>query len=370
MANLVGDSKNPATPAVTGSCPGGDGVSGTGRRGVVGTSHEYQGVFGHSDLNAGVVGESPGMHAVFGITHGAQSAGVYGTNDVPGNTGSGVFGENPGGDGVVGAGRRGVVGISPDFQGVYGHSDTNAGVVGESQRMDGLYGISHNPDAAGVSGHNDGGNGIIGFGRRGVVGLSPDFQGVYGHSDTNAGVVGESQSFDGVWGQSHNLQAAGVSGHNPGGLAGYFDGNVVVTGDLLLAGADYAESFASNEPARIAPGSVVVLDDDGGVELCEQAYDGRVAGVVSGAGTFRPGVVLDSGRDPARSVPLALMGKVFCRVDGSTDPIRVGDLLTSSPVPGHAMRASDRYRAIGAVVGKALAPCDGLGEIPILVALQ
>ena len=161
-----------------------------------------------------------------------------------------------------------------------------------------------------------------------------------------------------------------MSGHNPGGLAGYFDGNVIVTGDLLLAGADYAESFAAGDPAGIAPGSVVVLDDDGGVELAREAYDGRVAGVVSGAGCFRPGVVLDSGRDPATSVPLALMGKVCCRVDGTADPIRVGDLLTSSAVPGHAMKASDRYRAVGAIIGKALAPCDAVGEIPILVALR
>jgi hypothetical protein len=64
------------------------------------------------------------------------------------------------------------------------------------------------------------------------------------------------------------------------------------------------------------------------------------------------------------------MGKVFCRVDGTADPIKVGDLLTTSPVPGHAMRVRDRGRAIGAVIGKALQPCTGRELIPILVTLQ
>jgi len=49
----------------------------------------------------------------------------------------------------------------------------------------------------------------------------------------------------------------------------------------------------------------------------------------------------------------------------------VGDLLTTSPTPGHAMRADDPGRAFGAVLGKALRPlADGQGLVPILVALQ
>jgi hypothetical protein len=311
MSVVTGDSSDPATPAVSGSCPGGDGVVGTGRRGVVGISHDFQGVYGHSDLNAGVVGESPGMHGMFGITHGAQSAGVYGTNDAPGNTGAGVLGENPAGDGVAGIGHRG------------------------------------------------------------VVGTSNDFQGVYGHSNSNVGVVGESETFDGVWGATRNPAASAVSGHNPGGNAGYFDGNVVVTGDLQLSGADYAENFpAAHDQASIAPGSVVVLDDGGRMTLSRTAYDNRVAGIVSGAGSLRPGVILNSGQGPDNTVPLALMGKVVCRVDGRTEPIRAGDLLTTSSLPGRAMRVTDRARAVGAIVGKALAACDDIGEIPVLVTLQ
>jgi hypothetical protein len=70
-------------------------------------------------------------------------------------------------------------------------------------------------------------------------------------------------------------------------------------------------------------------------------------------------------------VPVALVGKVYCRVDADLAPIRPGDLLTTSATPGHARRASDRERAFGAVLGKALGGlAAGRGLVPILVTLQ
>jgi hypothetical protein len=70
-------------------------------------------------------------------------------------------------------------------------------------------------------------------------------------------------------------------------------------------------------------------------------------------------------------VPIALVGKVCCKVDAAYGPINVGDLLTTSPTPGHAMKIGDRGRALGAILGKALAPLpSGQGLIPILVTLQ
>ncbi len=65
------------------------------------------------------------------------------------------------------------------------------------------------------------------------------------------------------------------------------------------------------------------------------------------------------------------MGKVYCKVDASYAPIAIGDLLTTSPTPGHAMNAIDQLQAFGAVIGKALRPLgEGQGLIPILIALQ
>jgi hypothetical protein len=66
-----------------------------------------------------------------------------------------------------------------------------------------------------------------------------------------------------------------------------------------------------------------------------------------------------------------LLGKVYCKVDAQFAAISVGDLLTTSPTPGHAMKAADPSKAFGAVIGKAMGPLnEGQGLIPILIALQ
>ena len=92
---------------------------------------------------------------------------------------------------------------------------------------------------------------------------------------------------------------------------------------------------------------------------------------MSGAGSFRPGLILDRRDTGAERVPIALVGKVYCRVDATDSPVRVGDLLTTAQRAGHAMRIIDQARAFGAVLGKALAPlASGCDLVPILVALQ
>jgi len=117
-------------------------------------------------------------------------------------------------------------------------------------------------------------------------------------------------------------------------------------------------------------GTVVCIGDGGVIVECSEAYDSRVAGVVSGAGEYKPGLVLDCRGGEMRR-PLALVGKVFCKVDARIASIATGDLLTTSATQGHAMKATDRERAFGAVIGKALAPLQGgCGMIPILVALN
>jgi hypothetical protein len=143
-----------------------------------------------------------------------------------------------------------------------------------------------------------------------------------------------------------------------------------VDGDVQLSGADLAEQFGVVGRLDAEPGSVVVLAGDDRVRVSDEPYDHRVAGVVSGAGSYRPGIVLDRQLDANRCA-LALSGKVWCMVDADCAPVEVGDMLTSSPTPGHAMRASDPARAFGAVIGKALGSLrSGRALVPILVALQ
>ena len=67
--------------------------------------------------------------------------------------------------------------------------------------------------------------------------------------------------------------------------------------------------------------------------------------------------------------PVAFSGIVPCKVDAGYGVIRVGDLLTTSPTRGHAMRTSDPQP--GTILGKALEPLDaGTGLIKVLVMLR
>jgi len=153
-------------------------------------------------------------------------------------------------------------------------------------------------------------------------------------------------------------------------------GTIRTDGDIILSNADCAEDFDIVAAGAMEPGTVMVIDSEGALRQSEEAYDKRVAGVLSGAGGFRPGITLDKqgpGGRPSTGErrPIALLGKVYCKVDASYSPIGLGDLLTTSPTPGHAMRAVDPAKAFGSVLGKALRPWqEGHGMIPILVALQ
>jgi hypothetical protein len=141
------------------------------------------------------------------------------------------------------------------------------------------------------------------------------------------------------------------------------------SGDIILKNADAAEDFDIDE--IVEPGSVLVIDDHGSLRASRRSYDRRVAGVASGAGPLRPGLILDRQEDTSRRMPVSLMGKVYVKADASESSIDVGDMLTTSEMVGHAMRAADPGRAFGAVIGKSLASLrDGQGLVPILVALQ
>ena len=214
-------------------------------------------------------------------------------------------------------------------------------------------------------------------------------------SDVHGAVVGVSSGLgpggwfesysggEGVRGTTHSNVHGGVVGVSTAlAPAGYFQGNVEVTGnvrshgnvdvdgDIRLSNADCAEEFISLS-GNVEAGTVMVLNEEGSVQPSHQAYDKKAPGVISGAGGYRPGIVL--GRDESRSnrIPIALIGKVYCKVDANYSSIAVGDLLTTSATPGHAMKAADPLKAFGAVIGKALRPLNaGKGLIPILIALQ
>jgi hypothetical protein len=142
-------------------------------------------------------------------------------------------------------------------------------------------------------------------------------------------------------------------------------------GDISLPGSDCAEDFEISSAEQVDPGTVMALNDEGKLVQGKQPYDKRVAGVISGAGDLKPGLVLGRRVGHADRVPLALIGRVNCKVDADYESIEVGDLLTRSATLGHAMKASDPTKSFGSVIGKALRPLKaGCDLIQILVALQ
>jgi hypothetical protein len=142
-------------------------------------------------------------------------------------------------------------------------------------------------------------------------------------------------------------------------------------GDIQFQNADCAEEFDLAEGEEAMPGSIMVIGEDGKLRLSREPYDRRVIGVVSGAGTLKPAIILGRKHSTVPRAALAVVGCVFCNVDATKDRVRVGDLLTTASRPGFAMRARSSSRALGAVLGKALrAQSSGLGLLPVLVALQ
>ncbi|MBN1541754.1 hypothetical protein JW992_06375, partial [candidate division KSB1 bacterium] len=70
--------------------------------------------------------------------------------------------------------------------------------------------------------------------------------------------------------------------------------------------------------------------------------------------------------DASNGYPLALSGIVPCKVSDQSGPIRPGDLLTTSDMPGHAMKAVNPV--YGTIIGKALEPLEGgTGIINVLI---
>jgi hypothetical protein len=148
-------------------------------------------------------------------------------------------------------------------------------------------------------------------------------------------------------------------------------GNMNVTGNINAKYQDVAEWVESSQ--ALAAGTVVVLDQtkSNQVIASSQAYDTRVAGVIS----LQPGIAL--GENGAGKVLVATTGRVRIKVDASRESIHVGDLLVTSDVAGVAMKSQPldvggvQIHRPGTLIGKALEPLEkGSGTILVLLSLQ
>jgi hypothetical protein len=405
--------------------------AGANSDGVVGTttSHDANGVVGRNSDATPRNANKPSGHGVFGATQVPDGAGVFGGHAGLGIGAGGVgligvWGGSVNGVGVLGVsappgakGGDGVQGItnSEIRNGIYGRNDSTTTRGNDHPAGNGVLGYSRVPNGAGVMGVSGAGgfgvqgastgHAVIGKGGFGVTGMG-SIIGVWGigqgsgwagqfsgpvlvtgsayfqqdvtvlnpagecvHAETQSTTVAAVAVYQK---NASSDSAALYAKHDGGRTAAFFDGNIVVTGDIVLTNAaDCAEDFDVVEAELAEPGTVMVLGADGRLEPCTRAYDKRVIGVISGAASCRPGIVLDKRPELTGRMPIALLGKVFCKVDAGHGALEVGDLLTTSPTEGHAMRAESGATAFGTVIGKAMQALDqGRGLIAVLVALQ
>jgi hypothetical protein len=301
------------------------------------------------------------MPVLTGQTTDVTKSAVFGNNEATGTA------NPPGGSGVFG------LTVAPKAAGVFGANNNPT-----SGR-----GVQGNGTEAGVGGFSDKGFGMLAQSNTGsgIVATSVNGQGMTAYSDNDTAFFAQGGSFAGVF----NGAVVVSPGPNPkdttkvpsniNGSIVITDGNLYVNrGDVILGGADCAEEFDTIGINASDTGTVMVIDEEGPLKSSDRPYDRKVAGIISGAGTYKTGIVLDRQNQEVKNTnrfPIALIGKVYCKVDAQYGSIQIGDLLTTSATVGHAMKASDPLAAFGAVLGKALRPlASGRGLIPVLVTLQ
>jgi hypothetical protein len=154
-----------------------------------------------------------------------------------------------------GNGGTGVYGYSTSGWGVHGTSETNTGVFGYSRDATGSHGLSRG--GWGVHGWSVNNTGIFGVSENG-------YAGVHGINDRGIGVVGIGRV--GVLGRGETIDRS----------AGYFDGNVNISGNLSKAGGGFTidhprdpankylnHSFVESSQMINFYDGIVTVDEDG-----------------------------------------------------------------------------------------------------------
>jgi hypothetical protein len=177
----------------------------------------------------------------------------------------------------------------------------------------------------------------------------------------------------GTSGLAVDQQANGNVGIGTGAPAAklHVAGDIRVDGNISAKYQDVAEWVPSAQ--KLAAGTVVILDEERSNQVLASvsSYDTKVAGVVSA----QPGISL--GEAGEGKVLVATTGRVKVRVDATRAPVRIGDLLVTSDLPGVAMKSEPvmmgnrPFHSPGTIIGKALESLDkGTGEILVLLSLQ
>jgi len=297
------------------------------------------------------------------VVTGAGDIAVFGQSD--GNGYGGDFFHNTTGNQVFLAGpNQGLYSSSVNGRGIEGWSTNNVAISGDCTSA-GTYGQLGTP--------NEGVFASGGLTRRGLTAGSGIEDGIV-TSSTGIGKSGIAAF------SNHGSGYGGYFRNNAGGVALWADGLAQVKTLQILGGSDLAEPFdvnraSASDSTQVLPGMVVVIDSEqaGQLRLADSPYDTKVAGIISGANDLAPGMIMRAqGQDMADGkFPVAMTGRVWCWVDASFGSVSLGDRLTTSATPGHAMKAGDSARTGGAVIGKAMTELkEGKGLVLVLVNLQ
>lgn len=375
------------------------------------------GVAGASDTGHGVVGVSTSGFGVYAYTGGSSGRAVFGHADNTGNYynyggyfqadgtyGKGVYGK------ATGESAYGIYGYSINGDGIFGSTGssnehagyfTNSYSVGLSgaalyarasnSTADGIALWAHNShtastDATAVLSNDGSGPLLKGFGGDGGnEEIRIDNNGsIHVYDSSIADDVFYFNAANGyLYIGSGNSLTPGDDGDlvildSDGSQTIILDGNTgrTTTRSLrITGGSDLSEQFdVKPVDIEVVPGMVVSIDPEnpGDLQVSTTAYDNKVAGIISGANGIKTGMMMgQDGTEADGKHPVALTGRVYCKADASQGSIQPGDLLTTSSVPGHAMKVTDHSKANGAILGKAMTSLgDGQGMVLVLVSLQ
>ena len=148
-------------------------------------------------------------------------------------------------------------------------------------------------------------------------------------------------------------------------------GNINATGNITSSGningvnlnstnADLAELYVAD--ASYESGTVMEFGGNYEITIAQTSHSTTVAGIISTA----PGHLMNSSLNKKYALPLALTGRVPCRVVGI---IRKGDRLVSSEIPGVATALDMIKYQPGCIIGKALEEYDSIDNGIIEVAV-
>jgi hypothetical protein len=359
---------------------GGSGASGAG-----GGAGGGDGTGGSSDAggNGGTGGAGgAGGGVLFMEVHTINNSGGILANGIGGTSGgNGVTPANsPGGGGGSGGGAGGAAGGGGAGGSVFLKVSNTVSAIGTVTASGGSGGAQGGIGGNGANSAGNGGGGG-GAGRTGGTGGS-GLTGA-GTSGTTAapgvgGAGGDGRvRCDTPSGSCSTTPAANQNVYSSTGIPTTNGYGVLYIGAVSTVSADLAEYYVTGDRS-LSAGDLVclsnmrLLEEDSGEEIvnqgvlrkCKDKNDNKLLGVISTS----PGVALgsiDSETHQEDNRALALSGRVPVKVSTENGEVKIGDHLTSSSIPGVAMKATGFANVIGISLGNFSSTTGGsVMEIP------